>query len=225
MYRLLTRIFFLLLLLSLAAAASAQDYRFKQYRVGDGLPSDIIKGCTQDSSGYFWVATDDGLVKYDGIKFTNYRGALHSNYVKGFYKTRDGKLLVYGDLDLLEIRNLGDTVVFSPVRNVTRTLNDSSLSYPKLLFEDSQKNLWVSESQSVVKLHDKDFKRYGFDISNRSPQFLRSFAFLKISAKIFISFHIRATCSSTIPPTIGLKVQAKNYRMELSIFPFPWINY
>jgi len=172
----LAKLFTLFLLLTLSIASAAQDYHFKQYRVKDGLPSDIIKACAQDSLGYFWIATDDGLVKYDGIRFTVYRAPLHSNYVKGFHTSKDGRLLVYGDLDLIQIRNLGDTVIFKALRNVKRVANDSSLSYPKSIYEDSRGSLWVSESQSVVRLRDKDFKRYNFDISNRSPQFLRSFA-------------------------------------------------
>ena len=52
-----------------------QQYYTKQYRVAHGLPSDIIKGCIQDSLGYFWIATDEGIVKYDGLRFTAYRDA------------------------------------------------------------------------------------------------------------------------------------------------------
>lgn len=155
--------------------AFAQEYSFRQYRVEHGLPSDIIKACAQDSLGYFWIATDDGLVKYDGIKFTTYRDAVHSNYTKGFFTTSKGKLLAFGDLDLIEIQNQGDTVVFKSICPVYRNPNDSSLSYPKLVYEDTHGNIWVSESQSVVKLHDKSFKRYQFDLTDRSPQFLRSF--------------------------------------------------
>ncbi len=95
------------LFISLAIDCVAQDYHFKQYRVEDGLPSDIIKGCTQDSLGFFWIATDDGLAKYDGIKFTTYREPLHSGYVKGFFHSKkNGRLFAFGDLDFLEIRNL-----------------------------------------------------------------------------------------------------------------------
>src|SRR5882724_11924319 len=119
----------------------AQDYHFKQYRVEDGLPSDIIKGVAQDSLGYFWVATDDGLVKYDGIKFTTYREPLHSNFVKGFFRTRNGRLFVFGDLDFIEIKNHGDTVIFNSVCYVSRNVSDTSLIYPKSIYEDEQGDL------------------------------------------------------------------------------------
>src|SRR5688572_14577929 len=151
-----------------AITSTAQQFYVKQYRVERGLPSDIIKSCTQDSLGYFWIATDEGLAKYDGIRFTSYREATHSNYTKGFITTSTGRLLAYGDLDLIEIKNIGDTVVFKNLCPVSRIASDSALTYPKLVFEDSGGNLWISESQSVVRLHDGTFTRYPFALSDRS---------------------------------------------------------
>lgn len=173
------KIFTSLLFASLALTCVAQDYHFKQYRVEDGLPSDIIKSCTQDSLGYFWIATDDGLVKYDGIKFTTYHEPLHSGYVKGLIHLKSGRLFAYGDLDFLEIKNLGDTVIFHPIILVSRANDSHTLSYPKAIYEDHHGDIWISESQSVVRLHGNYFKRFEFDIANRSPQFLRSFSFFE----------------------------------------------
>ncbi|HTH57089.1 MAG TPA: ATP-binding protein [Cyclobacteriaceae bacterium] len=184
----MTKILPLLLISLLPLKAVAQDYFFKQYRVENGLPSDIVKACAQDSLGYFWMATDDGLVKYDGIKFTTFREAMHNNYAKGFLATRSGRLLAYGDLDFLEIKNLGDTVVFESVLPVSRNPTANSLTYPKFVYEDLHGNIWVSESQSVVKMKKENFTRYSFDLANRSPQFLRSFAYFEDKAQqLFIS--------------------------------------
>ncbi|MBS1507430.1 MAG: hypothetical protein JSS79_12355 [Bacteroidetes bacterium] len=157
----------------------SQEYDFKQYRVENGLPSDIVKACAQDSLGYFWVATDEGLVKFDGVKYTTYKEALHSNYAKGFLSTRSGRLLLFGDLDLIEIINQGDTVLFKSIRNGTRNPNDTTLWYPKSLYEDHHGNFWVGEPQSVVRLKDGGFERYSFSAETRSPQFLRSFSFFE----------------------------------------------
>ncbi|MEI9920669.1 MAG: two-component regulator propeller domain-containing protein [Bacteroidota bacterium] len=63
-------------LLALAGSGTvlAQEYRLKQFRVEDGLPSNVIKAIAQDSSGFFWIATDEGVVKFDGHAFTSYKG-------------------------------------------------------------------------------------------------------------------------------------------------------
>ncbi len=176
------------LFIIVALNSIAQDYHYKQYRVEDGLPSDIVKGCTQDSLGYFWITTDDGLVKYDGIKFTSYREPLHNGYLKGFIHLRSGRLLVFGDLDLFEIHNLGDTVNFKAILPVARSLGNNVLTYPKSIYESNDGALWISESQSVVRLRGNQFKRFDFDLTNRSPQFLRSFTFFEdLQKNLFVT--------------------------------------
>ncbi len=142
----------------------------------EGLPTEIIKGCAQDSQGYFWVTTDEGIARYDGLKFTSYPGVVHSNYTKGFLMKEDGQLIFFGDLDIYNIYNKGDSVKFKPTCNVARVSNDSTVSYPKYLYEDSNSSIWISEAQSIVKLSNGTMSRYEFGTENRTTQFLRSFA-------------------------------------------------
>ncbi|MEJ0055281.1 MAG: ATP-binding protein [Bacteroidota bacterium] len=175
----MVRIFFVFFFSAFAPTLFAQQYVTRQYRVENGLPTDMIKAISQDSDGNLWIATDEGFVKYDGARFENYPKATHSNYTKGFYRTRNGRLLAFGDLDLLELNPAGDTTEFKSLRQVSQAANDSTLSYPKLLYEDRQESLWVSESQAVVKLSGKKMKRYEFGLADRTPQFLRSFSFFE----------------------------------------------
>ncbi len=169
----------LVVLYLIAASAVAQEYRMLQFQVEDGLPSNVIKAVTQDSFGFFWVATDEGLVKFDGLSFTSYKGAMHSQYAKGFLKSRTGKLYVYGDLDLIEIVNELDTVQFRQVLRGARNPSDSTLWFPKGLYEDRENSLWLSEPQSVVCVRNGVLTRFNFGIEDRSPQFLRSFLFFE----------------------------------------------
>lgn len=161
-----------------ASPATSQNFYFKKYGVGQGLPTDIVKYCAQDSSGYFWIATDAGIVRYDGVNFKSYPKATQSNYAKGFLSTK-GRLFAFGDLDFLEIHNLGDSVRFTSLCSVAREANDSSLTYPKLIYEDKNENLWISESQSVVKMIGKKLHRYEFSLEDRTTEFLRSFQFFE----------------------------------------------
>ncbi len=43
---------------------------FRQLSVKEGLSQNSVISITQDSTGYLWIATQDGLNKYDGRKFT-----------------------------------------------------------------------------------------------------------------------------------------------------------
>lgn len=171
------------ILLFMLVEATAQDYRFRLYRVEQGLPSDVIKAVAQDSKGFIWIATDDGLVKYDGLKFTTYKSALRSQYVKSFLQTRDGRLLVIGDIDLVEIENKVDTVAFKTLLLGARTVADSTIWYPKSLFEDRHGGIWLAESKSVVRLEDGKMKRYDFGNENHSSVFIRSFSFFEDSQR------------------------------------------
>lgn len=48
------------------------DYSMTQYTIDDGLPSNECHKVIQDSLGYIWIASDRGLVRYDGYDFRTY---------------------------------------------------------------------------------------------------------------------------------------------------------
>ena len=55
------------------ASAGPAIPRPRQLTVADGLPSNSINGIAEDQSGYLWIATSDGLARYDGITFRVWR--------------------------------------------------------------------------------------------------------------------------------------------------------
>lgn len=74
----------LLCLLALALCPSmgeAQTYSYTQYRTAQGLPADKVNTVTRDRIGFLWVATDNGLARYDGRSFTAYQASLESRYI------------------------------------------------------------------------------------------------------------------------------------------------
>lgn len=44
----------------------------KYYSVQDGLSQKNIQNFIQDDNGYIWMATWNGLERFDGYSFTNY---------------------------------------------------------------------------------------------------------------------------------------------------------
>jgi len=158
---------------------TAQEYRFRLYRVEQGLPSDVTKAVAEDSLNFLWMATDDGLVKYDGLSFTTYKHPFRSQYIKSFLKTRSGRLLVIGDLDVVEIKNKIDTVLFETLIPGSRTPTDSTVWSPKSIYEDRHGIVWLGEPQAVLRYDGKSVKRFNFGEANRSPIFIRSFSFFE----------------------------------------------
>ena len=59
------------------AAADPNDVphgliRFRSFGSAEGLHNLVIQSITQDANGYLWIATDDGVSRYDGEKFTHF---------------------------------------------------------------------------------------------------------------------------------------------------------
>jgi two-component system sensor histidine kinase LytS len=48
----------------------AQQSSFQKFSIENGLTSNVIFDVTQDKTGYLWIATDKGSVKFDGDDFT-----------------------------------------------------------------------------------------------------------------------------------------------------------
>ncbi|NJN26044.1 MAG: hypothetical protein HC819_08765 [Cyclobacteriaceae bacterium] len=163
-------------------------FQFLQYRVENGLKTDIIKTVDEDSLGFIWIGSDQGLMQYNGHSFINYPQASKSPFIKDLIKLRDGRLLVLDDLGLNEIVNLLDTAIFKEILPGTRVPTDTSLWYPKSIFEDSQGNLWIGEPQSVVRYDGNKIDRIEFGPRFNSSSFVRSFCFEEWSpGKILIS--------------------------------------
>ena len=86
--------------------AKAQQVNFIKYTVYDGLVANPIRCIYQDSKGFIWIGTFDGLSRYDGYKFTNYtttNGLSHS-LINSIYEIKD-KLLIgenNGAIDIIQ---------------------------------------------------------------------------------------------------------------------------
>ena len=69
-------------------AAQAQ-YRIDQWTADDGLPQNSIYGIAQTGDGYLWLATVDGLARFDGVRFTvfnksNSPGIVNNRFISLF---------------------------------------------------------------------------------------------------------------------------------------------
>lgn len=50
----------------------SQEYTVVRYTMEQGLPADEVYEITQDRDGYMWIATTNGLCRYDGFAFREY---------------------------------------------------------------------------------------------------------------------------------------------------------
>lgn len=78
----------------LSPQAYSQFFQSTNFKEGSGLPSSESYMVYQDSRGFVWIATDNGVVKYDGHEFVTYNTAngLTDNTVFGFFEDFKGRI-------------------------------------------------------------------------------------------------------------------------------------
>lgn len=83
--------------LLLGAGAAGQTLPFREYTMDDGLPQSETIGAMQDSRGYLWIPTRNGLARSDGHSLTTYlrKDGLPSNVVPRLAEDRAGVLWAF----------------------------------------------------------------------------------------------------------------------------------
>jgi signal transduction histidine kinase/ligand-binding sensor domain-containing protein/DNA-binding response OmpR family regulator/photosystem II stability/assembly factor-like uncharacterized protein len=83
--------------------AQTQDIKFEHISVEQGLSHSTVQCILQDSRGYMWFGTEEGLNKYDGYKFTIYKHnpddpySLSHNNIRSLYEDKSGVLWIGTD--------------------------------------------------------------------------------------------------------------------------------
>jgi ligand-binding sensor domain-containing protein/CheY-like chemotaxis protein len=105
-----------ILLLALACQGTAHSAvpempRFRLLGVAEGMPSSSVNALARDRDGYLWIATVDGLARYDGVGFRVWRHvpgdprALPGNIVQALHIDTEDRIWVateFGGLSVLD---------------------------------------------------------------------------------------------------------------------------
>lgn len=154
-------VFFLFLLTSLHAQYN-NKYIFRHLDQTDGLLHTMVKGIGQDTDGYMWILTWNGLQRFDGSRFVNYPEITNQFTLGTFH---DGELFV----DALgksiwvftseKIKKL-DLTSFSISTISTHDFLEGKLQHPTYQYTNEEQETWfISESGAMV--FDKDQKEIG----------------------------------------------------------------
>ncbi len=89
----LSKKFFLVFCFCFGFVEAAAQYRFDHWTADDGLPQNSVFGIVQTRDGYLWLATVDGLARFDGARFTifnksNSPGIINNRFVSLFEDAR-----------------------------------------------------------------------------------------------------------------------------------------
>lgn len=141
----------------------AERLPIRSYTTADGLPRDYIGRIVQDSKGFLWFCTIEGLSRFDGAQFKNYGigQGLPSRYVNSFLETRDGVYLVATNEGLCRfdpdplLSGRGDE---PRKRFVVYPTKDGNVPAVIVLLEDRQNVVWCGTSVGLCRLEMIDGK-------------------------------------------------------------------
>lgn len=94
------KVFLFFLFLLLHSGIPAQGFGFRHFTTADGLPQNTVTTTFEDSEGFTWFGTQDGLCRYDGYSFRIFRheaanpNSLADNYVLSIFEDARHRLWI-----------------------------------------------------------------------------------------------------------------------------------
>lgn len=131
---------------------------FRYYTVDDGLAQNSIYDIIQDKQGFLWFATQDGLSRFDGHKFTNFQpvyndtNSVSSNSTRCLLNDSRNKIWV-GTRSGLNCYD-PETEKFRRYNSKPGTANFISEDVVLALCEDRGHNIWVGTANEGINIID-----------------------------------------------------------------------
>ncbi|GIM28522.1 hybrid sensor histidine kinase/response regulator [Clostridium polyendosporum] len=135
------------------------DLKFKNITIEDGLSQSSVGVIFQDSKGYMWFGTSDGLNRYDGHEFKVYKykldddNSITSNCIGAVIEDKDGFLWIGTSKGLNKLDTNTD--------KITRCVNDpndpTGVSHYNVwdIMEDSKGYIWIATEKGLNKYDKK----------------------------------------------------------------------
>ncbi len=158
--------FYFLACLSLALSATVfaldpskgvSQYVHSVWQTEDGLPQNYVQAITQTRDGYLWLATQEGLVRFDGIKFTVFDKSntpqIRENNIQALAVDSKGSLWVGTEGGGLVRLHDGKFSLYTTEDGLAHNIVDS-------IYEDRAGNLWIGTEGGLNKFVDERFITY-----------------------------------------------------------------
>ncbi len=127
------------------------------WRIADGLSSDLVTAILQTQDGFLWVGTGAGLVRFDGVKFSELTLAVSSNkspvFVTALGEDSEGSLWIGTQQNGLFQLARGKVRHYTTQNGL---LDDSVTS----LEADNQGFVWIGTKSGLNVWNGRDFKSF-----------------------------------------------------------------
>jgi ligand-binding sensor domain-containing protein/signal transduction histidine kinase len=146
-------IFFLILVSN--TIAFCQKIPFRNYLEKNGLPSANVYCIIQDSRGYLWLGTENGLSCFDGVEFKNYsrENGLADNRIHSILEDRKGNIWIGTDKGV--VSGLSSAGLMK--NNLRNNLHDSGVYS---IVEDENGKIWFGTSNGLSCFNGKTFRHF-----------------------------------------------------------------
>ena len=153
-------IFIFIIIASLTQSSAAvnilKNYSVEVINSNRGLPSDDVKDVFQDSKGFLWFCTTEGLIRYDGYTLKTYSIAHHhnkgliTNQFNAITEDQKGFLWCATDRGIAKLDRQVETFVFFN----TQSPAPYTLSYDVIesIVIDHKNNLWLGTAGAGVNV-------------------------------------------------------------------------
>ena len=142
-----------------SGAAEAPALVLEHLTSADGLPQGPVDGVLQDSQGFVWIATEDGLVRYDGGELHRYAYSrnnpqgLPGNFVREIVEDAHHDLwIAIKDAGVARWNRATDT--FTRFRHDPHDPNSLASDATRTLAFDSQGRLWIGSNDAGIDVLD-----------------------------------------------------------------------
>ncbi len=200
MAKLIRNIIFIFFFLFELCFAQNRNLRFEHLSVEDGLSQNLVNCIYQDSKGFMWFGTHDGLNRYDGYNFKVFRhepGNLNSlsDYAVNAIAEDDSGFLWIATRDGL---NKFDpkTESFKTFKIEPQNKNSLTNNFISALLVDDKNNLWIGTRGGLNKLDLTTYKFSSFQIDPANDK--------SLIGKYVTAIHQKKDGSLWIGTTAGL---------------------
>ncbi len=133
------------------------DFRFKRIQVDDGLSENTVFCIMQDSKGFMWFGTKDGLNRFDGHKFKIFRHvvdndkSIGNNIIHCIVEDKNNKLYIGTEGGLYIMDMMDET--FGKVDNITD--DGFQIFYTvNAIHLDSLGNIWIGTNSQGIFVYN-----------------------------------------------------------------------
>lgn len=127
----------------------AQEFapRFRRLTTEQGLSQSHVSAILKGSRGFMWFATEDGLNRFDGYKYTHYKhdpanpASIHDSFVLSLLEDEEGKMWVGTSTGLDRYDRGTDGFVHYPHPRRSLAINT--------IFRDSHNRLWLGTDRGL----------------------------------------------------------------------------